>query len=149
HAFDFEKLGGKRIVVRRAAPDEKLKTLDGVERTLTSDMLVIADAEKAVAVAGIMGGEESEISTETTDVLIEPANFDPNSVRKTPRKLVMDTEASRRFERGADREGPLPALNRCVDLICELAGGVATEDAIDVHPTPWGERVVELRSERI
>jgi phenylalanyl-tRNA synthetase beta chain len=149
HAFDFDKLGGRRIVVRRATPGEKLKTLDGVERTLTNDMLVIADAEKAVALAGIMGGEESEISNQTTDVLIESAYFDPNSVRQTARKLGMDTEASRRFERGADRDGVLRAQQRCIDLICELAGGVATEDAIDVYPKPLGERVVELRPERI
>ena len=149
HAFDFEKLGGKRIIVRRAAPGEKLKTLDGVERTLTNDMLVIADAEKAVALAGIMGGEESEISTQTTDVLIESAYFDPNSVRKTARKLGMDTEASRRFERGADREGVLSAQQRCVDLICELAGGVATEDAVDVYQQRLVKRVVTLHPERI
>src|SRR5215813_6825280 len=149
HAFDFDKLGGHRIVVRRAAPGEKLKTLDGVERTLTNEMLVIADAEKAVALAGIMGGEESEISNQTTYVLIESAYFDPNSVRQTARKLGMDTEASRRFERGADRDGVLNAQQRCIDLICELAGGVATEDAVDVYPQPLGERVIELRPERI
>lgn len=149
HAFDFEKLGGKRIVVRRAAPGEKLKTLDGVERTLTNDMLVIADAEKAVALAGIMGGEESEISTQTTDVLIESAYFDPNSVRQTARKLGMDTEASRRFERGADREGVLRAQERCVELICELAGGVATEDAVDVYQQRLVKRVVTLHPERV
>ena len=149
HAFDFAKLGGHRIVVRRAAGGEKLKTLDGVERTLTSDMLVIADAEKAVALAGIMGGEESEISAQTTDVLIESAYFDPHSVRQTARQLAMDTEASRRFERGADCEGVLRAQQRCVELICELAGGVATEDAIDVYPQPLSERVVNLRPERV
>ena len=139
HAFDFEKLGGRRIVVRRAAPGEKLKTLDGVERTLTGDMLVIADAEKPVALAGIMGGEDSEISTQTTDVLIESAYFDPHSVRQTARQLGMDTEASRRFERGADCEGVLRAQQRCVELICEIAGGVATEDAIDVYPQPFSD----------
>src|SRR6201988_2770070 len=149
HAFDFEKLGGRRIVVRRAVPGEKLKTLDGVERDLTNGMLVIADAEKAVALAGIMGGEESEISNQNTDVVIESAYFDPNSVRQTARKLGMDTEASRRFERGADREGVLRAQQRCVELICELAGGVATEDAIDVYPQPLSERIIELRPERI
>ena len=149
HAFDFAKLGGHRIVVRRAAGGEKLKTLDGVERTLTNDMLVIADAEKAVALAGIMGGEESEISAQTTDVLIESAYFDPHSVRQTARQLAMDTEASRRFERGADCEGVLRAQQRCVELICELAGGVATEDAIDVYPQPLSERVVNLRPERV
>src|SRR4029453_1501462 len=124
HAFDFQKLSGKRIVVRRAAPAEKLKTLDGVERELTSDMLVIADAERQVALAGIMGGEESEISATTTDVLIESAYFDPDSIRKTARRLGMDTEASRRFERGADCGGMLRAQQRCVELICQLAGGV-------------------------
>lgn len=149
HAFDFEKLGGQRIVVRRANAGEKLKTLDGVERTLTNDMLVIADAEKAVALAGIMGGEESEISNQTRDVLIESAYFTPHSVRQTARQLGMDTEASRRFERGADPGGVLRAQQRCVELICELAGGVATEDAIDVYPKPFSERVVSLRAERV
>jgi phenylalanyl-tRNA synthetase beta chain len=149
HAFDFAKLGGRRIVVRRANAGEKLKTLDGVERTLTNDMLVIADAEKAVALAGIMGGEDSEISTQTTDVLIESAYFAPQSVRQTARQLGMDTEASRRFERGADPKGVLRAQQRCVELICELAGGVATEDAIDVYPQPFSERVVDLHPLRI
>src|ERR1041384_5285503 len=149
HAFDFEKLGGRRIVVRRAHAGEKLKTLDGVERTLTNDMLVIADAEKAVALAGIMGGEESEISNQTKDVLIESAYFAPHSVRQTARQLGMDTEASRRFERGADPDGALRAQQRCVELICELAGGVATEDAIDVYPQPLSERVVDLRPGRV
>jgi phenylalanyl-tRNA synthetase beta chain len=149
HAFDFDKLGGRRIVVRRAHAGEKLKTLDGVERTLTNDMLVIADAEKAVALAGIMGGEESEISSQTKDVLIESAYFAPHSIRLTARQLGMDTEASRRFERGADPEGVLRAQQRCVELICELAGGVATEDAIDVYPQPFSERVISLRPERI
>ena len=149
HAFDFHKLGGKRIVVRRASPGEKLKTLDGVERELTSEMLVIADAERAVAMAGIMGGEESEISSATTDVLIESAYFDPNSVRRTARSLGMDTEASRRFERGADREGVLRAQERCVQLICELAGGIATEDWIDIYPGSLAPRTVRLRPQRV
>jgi len=149
HAFDFEKLSGRRIVVRRANAGEKLKTLDGVERTLTDDILVIADAEKAVALAGIMGGEESEISDRTKDVLIESAYFAPHSIRVTARRLGMDTEASRRFERGADPEGVLRAQQRCVELICELAGGVATEDAIDVYPKPFSERVIGLSPERV
>ena len=149
HAFDFAKLGGHRIVVRRAKPGEKLTTLDGVERTLAGEMLVIADAENAVALAGIMGGEDSEISTQTTDVLIESAYFDPHSVRQTARQLGMDTEASRRFERGADIEGVLRAQQRCIELICELAGGVATDDAFDVYPKPFQQRVVTLRPERV
>ena len=149
HAFDFAKLTGRRIVVRRAKEGEKLKTLDGVERTLNSEMLVIADAERAVALAGIMGGEESEISTVTTDVLIESAYFNPTSVRQTARLLGMDTEASRRFERGADCENVLRAQDRCVELICEIAGGVATENAIDVYPKRVVPRVVSVRPERV
>src|ERR1044072_8631086 len=149
HAFDFHKLSGPRIVVRRATPVEKLKTLDGVERTLTNDMLVIADAERPVALAGVMGGKDSEISSATTDVLIESAYFDPNSVRRTARQLGMDTEASRRFERGADCEGVPFAQDRCVQLICELAGGIASEDRIDVYPTPFVPRTVTLRPPRI
>ena len=149
HAFDFQKLSGRRIVVRRAAAKEKLKTLDGVERELTSDMLVIADAERPVALAGIMGGEESEISTATTDVLIESAYFDPNSVRRTARQLGMDTEASRRFERGADCEGVLRAQERCVQLICEIAGGFATNDSIDIYPHAFVPRIVDLRPQRV
>jgi phenylalanyl-tRNA synthetase beta chain len=149
HAFDFHKLGGRRIVVRRASAGEKLKTLDGVERTLTNNMLVIADAERPVALAGIMGGEESEISSTTTDVLIESAYFDPDSVRRTARQLGMDTEASRRFERGADREGVLYAQERCVQLICELAGGIASEDPIDIYPISFVSRTVSLRPQRV
>ena len=94
------------------AAGEKLKTLDGVERTLDANMLVIADAERPVALAGIMGGEDSEISNQTTDVLIESAYFNPDSVRQTARKLGMDTEASRRFERGADCENVLRGSNQ-------------------------------------
>lgn len=149
HAFDLAKLAGRRIVVRRAKAGEKLKTLDGVERTLNSEMLVIADAERPVALAGIMGGEESEISPATTDVLIESAYFNPTSVRQTARLLGMDTEASRRFERGADRENVLRAQDRCVQLICEIAGGTATENAIDVYPHPALPRVVSLRPVRV
>src|SRR5262249_52298878 len=128
---------------------EKLKTLDGVERPLTTEMLVIADAERPVALAGIMGGEESEISEATTDVLIESAYFDPDSVRRTARLLGMDTEASRRFERGADREGVLRAQERCVQLICELAGGVATEDWLDVYPERFVPHTLYLRPQRV
>ena len=149
HAFDFAKLSERRIVVRRAMANERLKTLDGVERQLTNEMLVIADAEKPVALAGIMGGEDSEISERTTEVLIESAYFNPDSVRRTARSLGMDTEASRRFERGADCDGVVRAQQRCVDLICEVAGGVATTDAIDVYPNPISQRMVQLRPERV
>jgi phenylalanyl-tRNA synthetase beta chain len=149
HAFDLAKLAERRIVVRRATTGEKLTTLDGVERALDSEMLVIADATRAVALAGIMGGLHSEISSTTTDVLIESAYFNPDSVRRTARKLGMDTEASRRFERGADCENVLQAQTRCIELICEIAGGVATEDSIDVYPSPLGARSVAFRPAKV
>src|SRR6266478_4545499 len=149
HAFDLQKLRGQKIIVRRAAAGETLQTLDGVARSLEREMLVIADAERPVALAGIMGSLDSEISTSTVDVLIESAYFNPDSVRRTARKLGMDTEASRRFERGADRENVVNAQTRCVDLICEIAGGVATEDAIDVYPGPQPARTVSFRPERV
>ena len=149
HAFDLQKISGQKIIVRRAAAGETLQTLDGVARSLEREMLVIADAERPVALAGIMGSLDSEISTSTVDVLIESAYFNPDSVRRTARKLGMDTEASRRFERGADRENVVNAQTRCVDLICEIAGGVATEDAIDVYPGPQPVRTVSFRPERV
>ncbi len=149
HAFDLAKLEKSRIVVRRAEPGEKLKTLDGVERELDTQMLVIADAVRAVALAGVMGGEDSEISDATEDVLIESAYFNPDSVRRTARILGMRTEASNRFERGTDYAGVLRAQERCVALICELAGGVATENAIDVYPRPLQQPIVSLRPERV
>ena len=149
HAFDLAKLAEQRIVVRRANAGEKLTTLDGAERKLDSQMLVIADAIQPVALAGIMGGLDSEISVATTDVLIESAYFNPDSVRRTARQLAMDTEASRRFERGADRENVLQAQARCVELICDIAGGVASEDAIDVYPKPLPARSIQFRPARV
>jgi phenylalanyl-tRNA synthetase beta chain len=149
HAFDLAKLGQHRIVVRRATKDEFIKTLDGVERKLYSDMLVIADATRPVAVAGVMGGEESEISSSTQDVLIESAWFNPASVRRTAKLLGLHTEASHRFERGVDPEGVLRAQERCVALICEIAGGVATEDVLDVYPARFQPKTAGLRPERV
>lgn len=149
HAFDLSTLGEFRIVVRRARAGEKLKTLDGVERELGEQMLVIADATRAVAVAGVMGGEETEISERTVDVLVESAYFDPQSVRRTSKLLGLQTEASYRFERGVDYEGVRRAQDRCVALICELAGGTATEDAIDVYPRKLDRPFVVLRPRRV
>ena len=149
HAFDLAKLSGREIIVRTARSGEKLQTLDGVVRELDPEMLVIADAERPVALAGIMGGLDSEISNSTVDVLIESAYFNPDSVRRTARKLGMDTEASRRFERGADCENVVNAQTRCVELICEIAGGVATKDVIDVYPQPQRARQVKFRPERV
>ncbi|HKC64555.1 MAG TPA: phenylalanine--tRNA ligase subunit beta [Pyrinomonadaceae bacterium] len=149
HAFDLAKLTENRIVVRRAGNGEKIRTLDGVERDLDGEMLVIADAVRPVAVAGVMGGEDSEISNETRDVLIESAYFNPASVRRTSRLLGLRTEASYRFERGVDYAGVLRAQERCVALICELANGIATANAFDVYPKHIEPPIVSLRPERV
>ncbi|PYS77289.1 MAG: phenylalanine--tRNA ligase subunit beta [Acidobacteria bacterium] len=149
HAFDLAKLTERRIVVRRARAGERIRTLDGAERELDTQMLVIADAARAVAVAGVMGGEETEISVATTDVLVESAYFDPQSVRRTSKALGLQTDASYRFERGVDYEGVRRAQDRSVALICEIAGGAATVDAIDVYPRRIEPPVVHLRPSRV
>jgi phenylalanyl-tRNA synthetase beta chain len=149
HAFDLDKLREQRIVVRRARDGESITTLDGVERKLDAEMLVIADAARAVAVAGVMGGAETEISDATTNVLIECAYFNPTSIRRTSRSLGLQTDASDRFERGVDYEGQLRAQARAVALITELAGGAASEDAIDIYPHPLAPPTVALRFDRV
>ncbi|MGI9107956.1 MAG: phenylalanine--tRNA ligase subunit beta [Pyrinomonadaceae bacterium] len=149
HAFDLEKLTERRIVVRRAREGERLTTLDDVERELDAEMLVIADAARPVAIAGVMGGAESEISETTRDVLIEAAYFAPASVRRTSRALGLQTEASDRFERGVDDEGQLRAQARAAALITELAGGTASEDAIDIQTRSYAPSIVPLRFSRV
>jgi len=149
HAFDLEKLNERRLVVRRALEGERLITLDGVERELDAEMLVIADAARAVAIAGLMGGAETEISDSTRDVLIEAAHFAPASVRRISRSLGLQTEASDRFERGVDSEGQVRAQARAVALITELAGGTASTDAIDIYPQPARPPIVTLRFARV
>ncbi len=134
HSFDLNKLAGNRIVVRSARPDETIVTLDEVERKLDETMLAICDAEKPVAVAGIMGGSDSSIDEETINVLLEVAYFKRENIRQTSRKLKLSTEASHHFERGVDIENLMRASNRATELICELAGGTAGE-FVDVHPT--------------
>ncbi len=149
HAFDLEKLMERRIVVRRAQAGETLTTLDGVARELDADMLVIADAVRPIALAGVMGGADSEISDATSEVLIESAYFTPATVRRTARALGMQTDASERFERGTDYEGVVRAQDRCVTLICELAGGAATADALDVYPHKIEPPIVRLHLGRV
>ena len=123
HAFDLDKVAGHEIVVREARPGEKLVTLDGKERTLTPEDLLIADRDRGSALAGVMGGGDSEISAGTTRVLLESAWFEPGTVRRTSRRHGLKTEASHRFERGADPGMVIPAVDRCAALIAELAGG--------------------------
>jgi len=149
HAFDFECLQGKRIVVRRAREGEMLVTLDGVERVLSSEMLVIADIEKPVAVAGIMGGSTSEVSPQTDTVLLESAWFHPLSIRRTSKSLGMQTEASYRFERRVDPEGCVWALNRAAQLIQEMSGAESSAGVIDVYPQCHYPAVVRLRPHRV
>ncbi len=134
HAFDYHKLAENRIVVRRAAAGENLTTLDEIDRELTSDMLVIADAEKPVALAGVMGGYDSEITETTADVLLESAYFNPSSIRATAKALGISTEASYRFERGGDPGAVLTALDRAAQLIAEFAGGSICKGVVDVYP---------------
>ena len=120
HAFDLDMLAEQRIVVRRARAGEKMRTLDGVERTLTTEMCVIADASRAVAIAGVMGGADSEIRSTSRNILLESAWFDPISIRRTSKALGLRTEASMRFERGADLEMAETASRRCAELIQQL-----------------------------
>jgi phenylalanyl-tRNA synthetase beta chain len=148
HAFDLQKLGGSKIVVRRARAGEKILTLDGESRTLTAEMTAICDAAVPVAVAGVMGGRDSEVTAETTDILLECAYFNPGRIRKTRTALKLSTEASYRFERGIDPDGVPAALRRGVALILATAGGTAT-GAVDVYPHPIQEPLVFLRPERV
>ncbi len=148
HAFDYHRLTENRIVVRRAEPGEKLKTIDAEERELTPDMLVIADAESPVALAGVMGGFDSEITDQTVDVLLESAYFHPPSIRKTSKDLGMHTEASHRFERGADPEGVIPAINRAAQLIVEIAGGEICSGIVDAYPGKQEATNIKFRPER-
>jgi len=132
HAFDFKKLGGGSIVVRRARLAEKLKLIDGEERELSPDMLVIADADRAVAVAGVMGGADSEVTEKTTTILLECANFNGASIRRTSQALKTRTDASIRFEKGLSRQLPPLAAQRAAKLMVELCGGRAAQGMIDV-----------------
>jgi phenylalanyl-tRNA synthetase beta chain len=136
HAFDLAKLSGPEIQVRRAREGEKLLCLDGATRDLTTDMLVIADAERPVALAGVIGGEESAVTPETTDILLESATFNGPNVRQTSRTIGLRTEASARFERALPPELALAGARRAASLIAELGGGAVHRDWADVYPRP-------------
>ncbi len=148
HAFDLDKLEGK-IIVRRAHDGEIIKTLDGVERKLAKDDLVIADAKKAVAIAGVMGGFDTMITDTTKNVLIEAAWFDPAAIRKTSRRLGMHTDASHRFERGADWGCTPLACDRVAQLILEGAGGTLEGGLIDVVARKVERPTVSLRRSEV
>ena len=145
HSFDLAKLAGAQLHVRRARSDEKLLCLDGVERKLTGDMLVIADASRPVAIAGVIGGEESAVTDGTTDILLEAATFSGSSVRQTAREIGLRTEASSRFEKGLPAELALAGARRAASLIAELAGGSVHREWADVYPRPQEPVRVRLR----
>ncbi|MCW8985793.1 MAG: phenylalanine--tRNA ligase subunit beta, partial [Thermoanaerobaculales bacterium] len=149
HAFDLDLVRGRRIVVRPAEAGEKLTTLDGEERKLDPSMLMIADGEGVVALAGIMGGADSEINDDTSAVLLESAHFDALSVRRTARRLGMHTEASHRFERGTDPEMAATACDRAAALIADLCGGKVCRGRIDVYPRPWEPQQMEFSVEAL
>ncbi|MBU4462869.1 MAG: phenylalanine--tRNA ligase subunit beta [Proteobacteria bacterium] len=142
HAFDFDRLAENRIVVRAAEEGEKFTTLDQKERLLSTGMLLICDGEKPVALAGVMGGMNSEIEDSTTKILLESAYFYPVCIRKTSKKTGLATDASHRFERGTDLGGTVKALNRAVQLISEICGGKIIHGIIDEYPKPVPERVI-------
>jgi phenylalanyl-tRNA synthetase beta chain len=148
HAFDLDRLAGGEVVVRRATAGERIRTLDGEDRKLDGEMLVIADRDGPVAVAGVMGGEESEVGEETRDIFLECALFDPLRVRGARRSLGLSTDASYRFERGVDPQGMERALRRSLALIRAVAGGEVDGAAVDVHPAPREAPVVEIRPSR-
>ena len=144
HAFDFDRLAGHRIVVRTAAEGEKFTTLDEKERTLTAETLMICDGEKPVAIGGVMGGMNSEIAPQTTRVLIEGAYFDPVSVRRTAKRLGLNTDASHRFERGVDPQNTLAAIDRAAALMIETGGGRLIDGAVDAQVDLPQPAVIDL-----
>jgi len=145
HAFDYERLRNRKILVRRARPGEKLVTLDGVERELGQDDLVIADAERAIGLAGIMGGENTEVTEETTTILLESAHFNRQAIARTSRRLGLRTEASIRFEKGVDPEGTVLAADRAAYLYQVLGVGQVLKGAVDIYPRPVLPARVKLR----
>ena len=144
HAFDFDRLAERRIIVRRAKQGESMRTLDGIERKFSQDMCLICDARGPVAIGGIMGGAESEISFNTKNLLLESAWFEPISIRRASKALGLRTEASTRFERGADIDMAEVASRRATELIQQLAGAEVLAGVIDIHPRPRAQQKIEL-----
>ncbi len=149
HAYDFDKLNERRVIVRRARPGEKLRTLDGAERTLTKDMCVIADATRTIGIGGVMGGADTEIRFSSRNLLLEAAWFDPISVRRTAKALGLRTEASYRFERGADPEMAELASRRAAELIQQVAGGELLAGVVNMYPSREPEKRIQLARKEI
>ncbi len=149
HAFDLDKLAGPGIIVRRAKPGESITTLDGKKRTLTSDMLVIADTARAQAIGGVMGGADSEVCATTRRIVFEAAHFTPSSVRKTSKTLGLKTDASTRFERGMDVTAPARAMARACQLLEQIGAGKAAGTIKDVYPSPQPATSLILERTRV
>jgi phenylalanyl-tRNA synthetase beta chain len=154
HAFDYHLIspgsdGKPTIVVRRAQPEESFVTLDGQSHRLQGDMLLIADEQKGIALAGVMGGQNSEINEQSVDVLLESACFQSTSIRRTAKSLALRTDASYRFERGADIGNTEWASRRCAQLILQTAGGTLAEGVVDAYPKPQPPRQITLRHHKV
>ncbi len=149
HAFDYNLLAEGKIIVRLAKEGEKITTLDGNERNLTSEMLLITDPQKAVGIAGVMGGENTEITADSTTILIEAAYFEPTNIRKTATKLGLRSDASVRFEKGINMETVVSAANRAVQLMEQLAEGKVLKGMIDNYPTPKEKTFVTLEMKKV
>ncbi|MCK9209302.1 MAG: phenylalanine--tRNA ligase subunit beta [Ignavibacteriaceae bacterium] len=149
HAFDLDKLAKQKIVVKKAAADSLFTTLDAKERKLNENVLMICDGEKPVAVAGVMGGENSEVTSSTKNILIESAYFNPTSVRKTSKYLGLSTDAAYRFERGTDPSSTVYAAERAAQLMAELSGGEVVNGFIDVYPNRISEKEITLRFHQV
>jgi len=149
HAFDYHQIRGKKIIVRRADKGESLVTLDGVKRVLSQNMLVIADESRAVAIAGVMGGADSEVTDKTTAILLEGANFNPASIYYTGNTLGLPSEARLRFERGVNPELTVPAVKRATQLIIQLAGGKAARGFIDEYPGKRERTPILLSTDKV
>jgi len=149
HAYDLSKLEGSSLIVRRAAEGETMQTLDGLEHKFDSEMLLICDTAVPRDIAGIMGGMHSSVTSDTTDLLLECALFEPKSIRRTRRALGISTDASYRFERGVDPEGHLPAVKRALEVILATAGGEVDGPILEVLPRPWEASALKLRPARV
>ncbi|MDW7675462.1 MAG: phenylalanine--tRNA ligase subunit beta [Bacillota bacterium] len=149
HAFDYDLLTDKTIIVRKGQKGEKMVTLDGVERELEEDMLLITDPKGPVAIAGVMGGLDTEVTAKTVNILLESAYFVGTSIRKTSRRLGLRSEASQRFEKGINLDGVTKAIDRAAQLLQQLAAGELVKGIIDVYPAPYEPRQIELRLARV
>lgn len=149
HAYDLDRLAGPTLVARAAKGGEQMTTLDGVNRTFEPGMVLICDADKPTGIGGVMGGADSEVSEDTTNVVLECAYFDPKRIRSTRSRLGMSTDASYRFERGADIQGMEQAFRRAMAMIVSVAGGAEDEAPVDVYPQPVTVRSVFLRPNRV